>query len=92
MTSQKMSPTEVAVSQMWGRIIGVQPTSTDSDFFELGGSSLHLMTFLDEVLATFGAELDLVELLASGFTVAESAAAIDRAKSGATAVVGEVSA
>jgi hypothetical protein len=82
MTSPGMSPTEVLVSQMWGRIIGVQPTSVNDDFFDLGGYSIHLMEFLQEILTVFQVELDLVDLFATGVAVAESARAVDRARSG----------
>jgi acyl carrier protein len=87
-----MAPTEVLVSQMWGRIIGMQPTSVDDDFFDLGGHSVHLIEFLQEILKVFQVELDLVDLFAAGFTVAECAGAIDQARSGKGPVPSGVSA
>jgi hypothetical protein len=86
MTLPDMSPTEARVSQMWGRIIGVQPASADDDFFDLGGYSIHLVEFLKEVLSEFQVELDLVDLFVAGFTVAESARAIDQARSAAGSI------
>jgi hypothetical protein len=81
MTSMGMSPTEVAVSEMWSRIIGAETSSADDNFFDLGGSSNHLMAFLDEVLTVFGVELDLFDLFTGSFTVADHARVIDRARS-----------
>ncbi len=81
MTSMGMSPTEVAVSEMWSRIIGAEASSADDNFFDLGGSSNHLMAFLDEVLTVFGVELDLFDLFTGSFTVADHARVIDRARS-----------
>jgi phosphopantetheine binding protein len=82
MANSNLNSTEELVSQMWGQIIGVHPTSVDDDFFELGGYSIHLVEFLQEVLSVFAVELDMVDLFNAGFTVAESARAIDRARSG----------
>ena len=76
-----MSPTEVTVSEMWSRIIGAESSSADDNFFDLGGSSNHLMVFLDEVLTVFGVELDLVDVFTGSFTVADHARVIDRARS-----------
>ena len=81
MATLNMSPTEVLVTQMWGQIIGAQPTSVDDDFFDLGGYSIHLVEFLREIFSVFQVELDIVDLFAAGFTVAESARAIDQALS-----------
>jgi hypothetical protein len=92
MTSPDMSPTEVLVSQMWGRILGVQPASVDDDFFDLDGSSVQLMLFLQEILTVFHVELDLVGLFAARLTVAESARAIDQARSREGSVPSEQSA
>jgi hypothetical protein len=77
-----MTPTEAQVSQMWGEIIGMRAASADDDFFDLGGHSIHLIEFLQQTLVVFRVELDLVDLFTAGFTVAECAGAIDRARSG----------
>jgi Phosphopantetheine attachment site len=77
-----MTPTETLVSQMWGQIIGTQAESVEDDFFDLGGHSVHLIEFLQQILAVFQVELNLVDLFAAGFTLAECAGAIDRARSG----------
>jgi hypothetical protein len=76
-----MTPTETLVSQMWGRIIGMQAASVEDDFFDLGGHSVHLIEFLQQILAVFQVELNLADLFTAGFTVAECAGAIDRARS-----------
>lgn len=77
-----MTPTETLVSEMWGRIIGMQATSVEDDFFDLGGHSVHLIEFLQQILAVFQVELNLTDLFTAGFTVEECAGAIDRARSG----------
>ncbi len=86
MANPNPNSTEELIGQMWGQIIGVKPTSVDDNFFDLGGYSIHLVEFLQEVLSVFDVELDLVDLFAAGFTVAETAKTIDRARSGQGAV------
>ncbi len=79
MPEDRFEPMEEAVAAMWTDVLGVTPASTDDDFFDLGGQSLNLMRFLQEVWQRYGVELDVAELFAEPVTVAATARAIDRA-------------
>ena len=77
MTASGRNATETAVWEMWTRILAAGPASVHDDFFDLGGQSLDLVRFLQEVWQAYQVELDMAELFAADFTVATSARAID---------------
>jgi acyl carrier protein len=68
------------VVSIWTKVLGMRPTSRDDDFFDLGGTSLSLMEFLQQVSDEYGVELEVGELFESHFTVDVGARAIDRAR------------
>lgn len=71
-------PTEQAVLAMWAAILPVAP-GPDDDFFDIGGESLHLVRFLQEVYREFGVDAEVTELFAEEFTARRAAAVIARA-------------
>lgn len=42
---------------LWAEILGTEAVSASSDFFELGGNSLHMMTMLFRISQDLGVEL-----------------------------------
>lgn len=71
-------PTEEAVLAMWATILPVA-AGPDDDFFDVGGQSLHLVQFLQQVHRVYGVDLDVTELFADDLTAGRAAAAIARA-------------
>ena len=82
MTVEQFTATERAVAEMWAQIIGVRPASVEDDFFDLGGQSLDLVRFIQEVSRRYAVDLELEDLFAADFTVAATARAIDTAGGG----------
>ncbi|MGI5212811.1 phosphopantetheine-binding protein [Plantactinospora sp. CA-290183] len=85
MAAERFTATEETVVRIWTTILGVTPTSGDADFFDLGGQSLGLVRFLQEVWDLYQVEVDIADLFEDDFTVAASARAIDRARAAAVA-------
>ncbi|MGI5239043.1 phosphopantetheine-binding protein [Dactylosporangium sp. CA-139066] len=69
---------EAAVVRMWTEILPNPPRADDDDFFDLGGQSLHLVSFLQRVHAEWGVELPVTDLFADAFTAVRAASAISR--------------
>ena len=67
---------ENEVMRLWSEILGVEVTSADQDFFELGGQSLAMVQFLAMVESEFQIELPVEVLFVEGLTVAEAARAL----------------
>lgn len=67
---------ENEVMRLWSEILGVEVTSADQDFFELGGQSLAMVQFLAMVESEFQIELPVEVLFVEGLTVAEAARVI----------------
>ncbi|MGI5270289.1 phosphopantetheine-binding protein [Nonomuraea sp. CA-218870] len=77
---------ENEVMRLWSEILGVEVTSPDQDFFELGGQSLAMVQFLATVEDEFRVELPVEVLFVEGLTVAEAARAIEEgSRAGASA-------
>ncbi|MGI5282059.1 phosphopantetheine-binding protein [Nonomuraea polychroma] len=68
---------ETEVMRLWSEILGVEVTSADQDFFELGGQSLAMVQFLAMVESEFRIELPVEVLFVEGLTVAQAARAIE---------------
>ncbi|NUT40209.1 MAG: acyl carrier protein [Thermoactinospora sp.] len=68
---------ENAVLRLWSEILGVEVTSADQDFYDLGGQSLAMVQFVAMVESEFGVELPIEVLFAEGLTAAEAALAIE---------------
>ncbi|MFG1944012.1 phosphopantetheine-binding protein [Nonomuraea sp. NPDC048826] len=79
---------ENEVMRLWSEILGVEVTSADEDFFELGGQSLAMVQFLAMVESEFRIELPVEVLFVEGLTVTQAARAIE-AGSRAGAMTGE---
>ena len=62
---------------LWTDVLGVDP-GLDTDFFDLGGESLHLVRLTAEVRDAFHVALPLAELFADDLTVRARAAAVGR--------------
>ncbi|MFV0126202.1 amino acid adenylation domain-containing protein [Streptomyces sp. HMX112] len=73
------TPTEEAVAEIWGRVLGVEQVGVEDSFFELGGHSLLIPQVIARVYERLSVELP-VETVFSCETVAALAAAVDRAK------------
>jgi acyl carrier protein len=56
------TPFEVALSDIWSQVLGVERVGTDDNFFELGGHSLLATRVLSRIRDTFGVELALRQL------------------------------
>mgnify|MGYP001462353573 CR=1 FL=1 len=72
-----LSVLEKEVMRLWSEILGVEVTSPDQDFFELGGQSLAMVQFLAMVESEFGVELPVEVLFVEGLTVGQAARAIE---------------
>jgi myxalamid-type nonribosomal peptide synthetase MxaA len=77
-------PTETALADMFGELLGVPQVSAEDDFFELGGHSLMATRLVAMALERFGVELSVLDLFA-GPTVAALAARIEARRQGASA-------
>ncbi|MEK2479067.1 phosphopantetheine-binding protein [Streptomyces noursei] len=55
------SPTEI-IQAVWGKVLGREDIDPDANFFDLGGNSLLLVHVLQQLRATVGPELQLVDL------------------------------
>jgi acyl carrier protein len=75
------SSTERIVASVFGEAFGVDDVDSDSDFFQLGGSSLVAADVMEHLRELFGMELP-VRYLFETPTVGALAALIDEAKEG----------
>src|SRR4051794_37777239 len=67
-----MDNIETTVLRMWTDL-GLRVTSTDDDFFDLGGQSLTLVRFIAAVHDAYGVEAPIDALLERDLTVAHAA-------------------
>jgi thioesterase domain-containing protein/acyl carrier protein len=70
------TPTETALSDIWGHVLGSERIGRNDDFFALGGHSLSAMQLVAAVNSRFATELPL-KILFERPTIAHLAAAID---------------
>ena len=73
--ARPLTPVEVAVAELWRRVLGLDEVGPDDDFFELGGHSLHATRLLAVVRRAFRVELPMAALLEAA-TVAGLARAL----------------
>ncbi len=66
------SALERDIVRIWEDVLGLSPTATDSDFFDLGGDSLALLNLFATIEARFGQRLS-VDVLTGGLTVGKLA-------------------
>lgn len=57
-SEQQTAHNEQILISIWKDILGISNISNDSDFFELGGDSLQMMTVLFRISQDMGIELD----------------------------------
>ena len=69
--------TEILLAAIWRDVLGTENISAASDFFELGGDSLQLMTLLFRISQETGIELD-PGIIFEGPTISQIAAVIAR--------------
>jgi acyl carrier protein len=48
---------ETEIASIWEEILGVRDVTPDADFFELGGTSLHVARVVTKTRAAFGVKL-----------------------------------
>ncbi|MGL5836637.1 MAG: amino acid adenylation domain-containing protein, partial [Waterburya sp.] len=53
---------EWQLSQIWSRVLNVQPIGRDDNFFELGGNSLQALRLFEQIQSTYGKNLPLATL------------------------------
>jgi amino acid adenylation domain-containing protein len=59
-----LSPTELLIADIWKELLGEEVLFTpESNFFELGGSSLSLMKMRSKVNETFGVNISIAEMI-----------------------------
>ena len=75
---QPRSVTEIRLSAIWSRLLGVERPGVDDDFFALGGDSLMAVEMFAQIRSEFNRELPLGALAAAP-TVAQLAAKLDAA-------------
>ncbi|MGW0520231.1 non-ribosomal peptide synthetase [Crossiella sp. NPDC003009] len=51
-----------AVAAIWAEVIGIETVGPDDSFFEVGGTSMHLVRAHRRLTAEHGADLDIVDL------------------------------
>jgi thioester reductase-like protein len=73
------TPTESALAQIWQTLLGVEAIHADSNFFELGGTSLLVPRLFAEISARFGRVLPMATLFAAP-VLSQLAASIDGAE------------
>ena len=73
---QPRSKTERRIAEIWSKVFGASVLTTDSDFFESGGSSIHSITVIAEIRKSFGVDVPL-RLLFEIPTLGRFAKAID---------------
>jgi acyl carrier protein len=69
---------ERTVLQTWAEILPQAPGGPDDDFFDLGGQSLHLVTFMQAVRRDYGIDLPVADLFAAEFSARRCAEAMCR--------------
>lgn len=64
---------------IWQTVLAQDSIDDGDDFFDLGGDSLAMVYLMTEIDENFGAELDVEELFAFGFSFDECARAVESA-------------
>ncbi|HEX8696632.1 MAG TPA: amino acid adenylation domain-containing protein [Longimicrobium sp.] len=82
------TPTEEALAELWGELLGVERVGADDSFFLLGGHSLLAMRLVAAVLERFEVELPLRAVFEAP-TLAGVAARVDAARDEALAALME---
>ncbi|WP_276319322.1 non-ribosomal peptide synthetase [Streptomyces griseoviridis] len=72
------TPTEARIAGIWREVLDLPDLGTDTDFFDLGGTSLSLLRMFARTNAAFGTDLDITVLI-DGATVAALARHVDTA-------------
>ncbi|MFJ3195920.1 amino acid adenylation domain-containing protein [Streptomyces griseoviridis] len=72
------TPTEARIAGIWREVLDLPDLGTDTDYFDLGGTSLSLLRMFARTNAAFGTDLDITVLI-DGATVAALARHIDTA-------------
>ena len=49
---------EVAIADVWGSVLGIEPIGTEDDFFELGGHSLLAVDLIESMRARLGVNME----------------------------------
>ncbi len=82
------SETEKAVAEVWSAVLTKEISSSDDDFFEVGGNSMLATLAIYQLRERFDIEMPLM-LIFENPTIAELAQAIDELAQGDGAEVGE---
>lgn len=61
-TSKPMSAIEVAISDTWKSVLQIEDVGREANFFDVGGSSLLLMSVRKELATKFNREIPLIDL------------------------------
>lgn len=71
-----MTSTEQVMTEIWEDLLEINCTSTNDDFFDLGGTSLALIRLFGRVNEHFGISLDLISMV-EGATISHLAKCVD---------------
>jgi syringomycin synthetase protein SyrB1 len=75
--SQGLNDTERAVKEIWAEFVPVEDIGADDDFFELGGTSLALITVVMRMSERFEIPLD-TSIVVEGATIGSLAQCVER--------------
>ena len=75
--AQPETSTELALSEIWRELLGIENVGADDGFFDLGGDSLGASVLMARIEARFERKVPISELFQHG-TLRELAAAIDQ--------------
>ena len=73
---RELTPTQARVAEIWGELLGVEPSDLDEDFFDAGGHSILAVRLVGRLREAFGRELSLRAVFERA-TVAGIAAALE---------------
>ena len=77
MQRQTLTGVEQAVREIWAEFVPVDDIDAEDDFFELGGTSLALITVVMRLSERFGIPLD-TSIIVEGATIASLARCVER--------------
>lgn len=78
-TSAELTDTERRIALIWQAVLEVPRVGRDTDFFDLGGTSLSLLRMFQQVNSEFGTGLDITVLIEAA-SVAELAQRVEAAR------------
>jgi acyl carrier protein len=81
MRPQELTDIEQAVAEIWSEFLNVDDIDVDDDFFELGGTSLALISVVMSMGERFGLPLD-TSIVTEGATIASLARCVETYASG----------